>query len=300
MSSTLVRMMILSGALVGLLPPAFALPPFRGVNPVRNSTDLAIKQEGADEKLARRIFQAPGRVDFLPPSKPLKLAEENEVALQIHSTGLSKLEVQQVQYSPRDTGHRTPVLLRRGWAMLPVFYHADGSAYVKVTPQALGQVVLKVVAEFPDGGETHAEGLISVGSPDRSPSKLFVGDPGMTRSIPMMNIYLKPDPGYLVPAVEAVYGDDGERYQINPAFVSFKIRTANNAPVIELDKATALIKPVQKGEAILETTFQGWSNPTCILVEEEFDPNRRAKSHCESLLQPGEKLATPIREENPR
>jgi hypothetical protein len=184
--------------------------------------------------------------------------------------------------------------------MLPVFHHADGGAYVKVTPRALGQVVLKIVAEFPDGGETHTEAVITVGPPDRSPEKFIVGNLGPTKSIPVMDMYLKPQPSLRVPGIQAVYGTEGERIEINPAFVSFKIRTANDASIIELDETTGLITPLKRGEALLETSFQGWSNLTCILVDDEFNANRGPKSNCRSLLLPGERLATPVPSDNPQ
>jgi len=171
---------------------------------------------------------------------------------------------------------------------------------VNVVPRALGQIVLQTVARFSDGGETHTEAVITVVPPDRSPDELFVGLPGSNRSTPMIALYLKPYPRLFVPDIQAIYGKEGETYHINPAFVSFKIRTTNAAPVIELDKTTGLITPLQAGEALLETTFQGWSSLTCISVEHEFNPNGGPGPRCKSLLLPGEKLATPIRKDGGR
>ena len=247
---------------------------------------------------ARRVFVAPGRLDVHPPSRPLKLAEENEVSLQSHQPGLNSVEIQQVQYSPGDTGpHKTPHFPKGGWATLPVLHRADGSAYVNVVPRALGQVVLEIKARFPDGGETHTEALISVDPPDRSPEKFIVGEDRGDLVIPL---YLKPYPTVSVPHIQAIYGSEGDAYQINPAFVSFKIRTANDAHIVELNKTTGLIRPVRPGQALLKTTFQGWSNLTCIVVEDKFNPSPVPRPPCESLLLPGEKLATPTRSGNSR
>jgi hypothetical protein len=239
-------------------------------------------------------------VDLLPSSQTLKLGEENEVSLEIHAPGLSKLEIRQVQYFPGATGKfRTPHFPEGGWAILPVLHHSDGSAYVRVIPRVLGQVVLRITARFPDGGETNTEATITVGPPDNPPDKVIVGLFGAEdRSIPMRELYLKPYPGTFVPAIQAVYG--GERFEINPAFVSFEIRSANDASIIKMDKSTGLIAPLQKGEALLETTFQGWSILTCILVEDEWTPGESTRPRCESLLLPGERLATPIRNGNPQ
>lgn len=104
---------------------------------------------------ASSIFLSPGRLDILPPSEPLKLAEENAISLQSPEPGLNMLEIKQVQYSPGGTGpHGTSHFPESGWAMLPVLHHADGSAYANVIPRILGRVVLQTVARFPDGCET--------------------------------------------------------------------------------------------------------------------------------------------------
>lgn len=238
---------------------------------------------------ARSIFLSPGRLDILPPSEPLKLAEENAISLQSHEPGLNKLEIQQVQSSPGGTRpHGTHHFTEPGWAMLPVLHHADGSAYMNVIPRVFGQVVLQTVARLPDGSETHTEAPLNVRPPDRSPEKIIVGDLGSTRSIPVMDLYLKPHPRLRVPGIRAIYEKEGERFQINPSFVSIKMRTANATPIIELDKTTGLITPVHPGEALLETSFQGWSNLTCICVEDKFNPNPGPRPRCQSLLLPGE------------
>jgi hypothetical protein len=240
---------------------------------------------------------AQGRLDILAPSQKLKLAEENEVALQIHAPGLTKVETNQVQYRPWETGpHKTPHFAQGGWAMVPVLYHADGSAYVNVIPRLLGQVVLKVVARFPDGGETQTEAVLTVGPPERSPDKLIVGSGGApTMNARRMSIFLRPENRIYFLAVGAFYGNVKEQVQIDPAFASFEVRTANGTSIIELDKSLGSIKPLQLGETLVETSFGGWSNLTCVVVENDFDPNVRNFLDCKSLLLPGERLGVPIR-----
>ena len=113
-----------------------------------------------------------------------------------------------------------------------------------------------------------------------------------------MDLYLKPDPGLRVPGIQANYEKEGEPFQINLAFVSFKFRTENETRIIELGETTGLVTPVHPEVALLETTFQGWSNLTCIYVEDKFNLNPGTRPRCKSLLPPGGKLATPIRNGN--
>ena len=71
---------------------------------------------------------------------------------------------------------------------------------------------------------------------------------------------------------------------------------ANDASIIDLDRTTGYIKPLQVGEALVKTSFAGWTNLMCVLVESERNPDEGPTPTCESLLLPGEKLATPTRQ----
>jgi hypothetical protein len=245
------------------------------------------------------IFQANDRVEILAPEHNLKLAEENEIPIRIHFPGLVKIDSQQLLYAPSDMKTRLlPYLPEGGFAVLPILYHADGSAYVKVIPRRLGQIVFEIWANFPDGGYVKTETVLTVGLPDRLPQKLIIGQLGVPNAnTPQMTVYLKPETARRALTTGVVYENLKEQIQIDPAFVSFEVRTANDASIIELDKSTGSIKPLQVGEALVQTTFGGWTNLTCVVVEEQFDPNMGATQNCKSLLLPGEKLGAPIRKD---
>jgi hypothetical protein len=271
------------------------------VTPINSTPQL--RQEAPLPKIAQAesprvhdVFAAQGRLDVLAPSRSLNLAEENEVALRIQTPGLTTVETQQVQYSPDDmTSRKTPHFPEGGWAMVPVLYHPDGSASITVVPRLLGQIVLRIVARFPDGGESKADAVLMVQPPQRSPDKLVVGQRGApTINAPSVSIFLKPETRTYALTVGAFYGNEKEQIQIDPAFASFQVRTANNAPIIALDKSTGSIKPLQLGEALVETSFGGWTNLTCVVVKNDFDPNERNSPNCKSLFHPGEKPGVSI------
>jgi hypothetical protein len=79
------------------------------------------------------------------------------------------------------------------------------------------------------------------------------------------------------------------------------VRTAKGASIIKINKSTGgisiaegiSIKPLQPGEALVETRFGGLINLTCVVVKEEDDIYHPGPPHtCKSLLLPGEILAT--------
>jgi hypothetical protein len=242
-------------------------------------------------------FLAEGRVDVLAPTQPLRLADENEISLRIHAPGLNKLESEQLVYPGIDDS-LTPQPLNEAYAQLPILHHPDGSAYIKVTPIRLGHLRLRFWTHFPDGGYTKTEIEVTVEPPERAPTKLIVAQLGMPSQTHMieMNVYMKPVTNRSAITVSAFYEGVKQLIPIYASYASFEIRTANDASIIDLDRTTGYIKPLQVGEALVKTSFAGWTNLTCVLVESERNPDEGPTPTCESLLLPGEKLATPTQQ----
>ena len=240
------------------------------------------------------IYLAPGRVDVIPPTTPIKLAEENEVPLHIQSPGLVEVETDQAQYNSDDLQTRKlpPTRPEGGYAVLPILYHSDGSPYVKVVPRRLGKIVLEVRALFPDGGFTKTDAILDVVPPSRSPQRLFVSEDGFS-GYGIIYAYLKPQSDRWWLAVSAAYEGVKEPFLVYPSYATFKIRTANDASIIGLDATTGIFTPLQPGEALVKTTFGNLTALTCVVVAEENDPNRTGPPQsCKSLLVAGEKLTT--------
>jgi hypothetical protein len=298
MNSTLVNASVLCALISSRGNPA----PAPGSELRREAPLTEVSQSEDVESGKVRLFRAEGRVEVEAPSQSFRLAEEGEVSLRIHAPGLATVESQQLIYVPKDMETRlVPTLPKGGFAVLPIFYHGDGSAYVKVIPRHLGKVVLKLRAYFPDGGYTNTETTITVGPPARSPEKLIVGQLGIpATNIREMRLYLQGGLSKDALTIGARYDNLKEQIQIDPTLASFVVRTANNASIIDLDRSTGRIKPLQPGEALVETTFGGWSNLTCVLVENKPAPSEGATPDCKSLLLDGERLATPVRKDDPQ
>jgi len=240
------------------------------------------------------VFLAPDRIEVIPPSTPLKLAEENELSLRIKSPGAVMMATEQAQYAPQDAVTRLiPSIPHGSYADLPIQYRDDGTAFIKIIPRRLGTVVFSLRAHFPDGGLTKVSATLTVEPPARSPKRLIVGHDGTPTSTPTHYSYLYPDTDKGGLSIFADYDNLKEEVTIDPSFVRFKVRTANGASIIKINKSTGRITPLQLGEALVETRFGGLKNLTCVVVEEELDRNRTGPPQtCKSLLLPGERLAT--------
>ncbi|WP_263416050.1 hypothetical protein [Terriglobus albidus] len=257
---------------------------------IQQARGIALPSQAAPSKKPP-LFSAPGRLDMAAPSHDFKLAEESEITLRPHAPGLTAVETQQIQYQPDDVASRQrPHFPEGGAVTIPISYHPDGSATIKIVPRLLGHIVLRINAIFPDGGTTTSEITLNIRPSDQSPEKLIVSD------FPWIRTFLDPKEPVRSLTVRAIYKNLKEEVTIDPSFASFHVRNANNsAPVISMDATKGLIKPLRIGDALVETSFGGWTNLTCITVNDHYDPNLRDPFDCKSLLRPGEKAAMSIR-----
>ncbi len=294
MNSSLVNSLVLCALISSGSNPSCVAPPADS----GAGQSLLFKDVAQSEKSQQRHpFQANNRIEVVAPTHKLRLAQENDISLVIHAAGITKVETYQLRHMP-DEPSKVPARLSggEGYASLPLYYHRDGSAYIRVIPRRLGSLRLRVRAFFPDGGYATGETDLNVGLPDRSPQKIIVGELGIPGSeIPIVFAYLDPQRGRNALTVSAVFENTTGQIQIDPAYASFRVRTANDVSIVRIIKSTGYIEPLQAGEGLVETRFGGWKNLTCILVEKTLNLNEGPTSDCKSLLLPGEKLGTPVR-----
>jgi hypothetical protein len=262
-----------------------------------------VRPEGPHSAVAQaenpgvHVFAVHGRLDVLIPQQSLKLAEKNQVPIQVHAPGLTKVEVQQIRYGRADSkGRKISHRPKGGWAVVPVLYRADGTPYIEVVPRVLGEMTLRISGRFPDGGETEAEGVVTVTVPQATPKKLIVGTDGAPGvNAPWLPVYQKPSTQTYGLSIRAIYGDVPEQIDVDPALASFRVRSERNQPpIISVDKSTGRIKPLRSGAALVETTFGGWTSLTCVTVQDHYNPGAYPLPNCDSLLQPGERPGVPV------
>jgi hypothetical protein len=280
-----------------------------GLHAVGKSSMNVRAESGADSSQAtiaspqkKEPFFANGRIEAATPSGQLKLAEENEIPLRIHTQGLTRLHVTQSSYQGDLTGPESSWVLSSitgGESDVPVQFHSDGAAYIRFIPLRLGHIKFDMWGQYPDGGIVRISLVLSVELPSRSPKRIIVGDeigtpPG---AVPVMFAFLNPkrrrNERHWV-RIRAEYDGVTDLVPIDGKFAAFKIRKSSRPSVIEFDSSTGAFRPLNLGEVVIETTFGGWRALTCIDVEDRFNFDVIRPDGCKTLLSPGEKLATPM------
>ena len=228
-------------------------------------------------------------VDIEAPSQKLKLAEENDIHLLIHARGLTSVTIAQ---SERGQNTSRYFDIPESHVDVPVTYHADGSAVIRVTPLRLGEIGLSIRGAFPDGSVFIKKVMLDVEPPARQPLKVFAAEAAGQNSTPRILLYLQKQGGQKFLQVHAVYDGVKEPIPIDSNAVVYRVRTNDDTPPVELDETTGLLTPIHVGRAIVESSFAGQETLTCVVVNEKFDLNTAVGEHsnCEELLHSGEKL----------
>jgi hypothetical protein len=255
---------------------------------------------------AKPGFFAKGRIESRVPSNPVRLGELTEIPLVLHVPGITELSVSQKSFDvptqdsdrPRESRIITDSIQR-----VPILYHPDGSPYIKIRPLNVGQLEVEIGGRYPDGGVVKDSVSLDVKLPLAEPIGLIVGHvTGRPVNYPLLLTRMVPGkeghPDRF--PIGAKYENVNDAVPIDPSLISFDVRTANDRPVIDFDKVTGYYKPLQEGEALVQSRFGGWTNLTCVVVEGLADLNPRKFDNCRSLLLPGERLATPTRDDGSR
>ncbi len=119
-------------------------------------------ERSAPAKAPNRAFPAYDRLEILSPERPLKLAEENEISLRIHGTGLTTLGTVQTQFSRENP--EMPDFVYGSQQSAQILRHPDGSQYINIVPMRLGKLQLTLDGLFPDGGAVLKNIMVDVES----------------------------------------------------------------------------------------------------------------------------------------
>ena len=217
-----------------------------------------------------------GRLTIRVPLQALHLGEENVFEIALKGPDLQHLVVIQGQKdsfgNPADLGDQgqEPSLQRR----------PDGTNFVNVVPAGLGNVEFDFVASFVDGGfesETVTANVVASRPPrkleidsmqfgDRSMQYLEVGQ----QKVLWIKAYFEGVPNPLtIPAKD----------------MQFKVSQTKGEPAIRFDSTTGTINSLRLGHALIESTYAGVLQTTCVLVRESdfFD-----RGNCEELRANGD------------
>lgn len=207
-----------------------------------------------------------GRLQILPLTRLLRLEDENEIPILVHGYKVYSAFAKWRYYNvggaleTPDDGHE-----------VTVFYHGDGSAFVKIVPENLGKLQLTMTACFEDGDFEAAWGDAEVVYPDRKPEKFLVARGGTGHTWTSGTIYMDLSESTRHKSLDpiALYKDAIHPVPVPAKDVSFKLITATEGdPPISIDKSTGDITALHIGHALIQTTFEGFSVLTCVAVLE--------------------------------
>jgi hypothetical protein len=205
-------------------------------------------------------FEANDRLEIPAIHNTLRVAEPNEIPIVIRGSELKKIV----------SVHRPvegPTYDTSGAQTLEILHHVNGSTYVNIVPIYFGELTIRFMATFTDGGFAVTNITVNVGpskvapaalglAPRPSPNGLFINRKIQTPS------YLKP---------VAYYYGLRSPISVPPQFATFDLTTVGNPPVIQIDPATGKVTPLRTGDALLETRYAGVAMHTCIQVRDNED-----------------------------
>ena len=240
-------------------------------------------QERAPESSYEPGSYVDGRLDIPSRTVPLKLAEENELVVLLHGykvhTAIARFSYFDLAGNPLGTGGESEVTLK---------YRSDGTAYVSIVPERIGKAKLHIDVWFEDGVAQTAVTDTEVVFPDHRPEKFLVvrgGGFSQTQGTVYMDLSELSNHSGLGPM--AVYPGNEHPVPIPAQAVRFKLIAANeNDPPITLDDTSGRITALHIGHALVESTFEGFSDLTCVdVMENSSDGGNR--TNCSELVPPG-------------
>jgi hypothetical protein len=216
------------------------------------------------------------RLTVRVPGQALHLGEENAFEIALKGPDLQRLVVIQGQKdsfgNPVDLGDQgqEPSLQRR----------PDGTNFVSVVPVGLGNVEFDFVASFIDGGfetETVTANVVASRPPRRLEiDSMLFGDRSMQ--------YLEVGQQKIL-WIKAYFEGVPNPLTIPAKGMQFKVSQTKGEPAIRFDSTTGTINSLRLGHALIESTYAGVQQTTCVLVKESdfFD-----RGNCEELRANGD------------
>ena len=218
------------------------------------------------------------RLTVRVPGQALRLGEENAFEIALKGPDLQRLVVIQGQKdsfgNPVDLGDQgqEPSLQRR----------PDGTNFVSVVPVGLGNVEFDFVASFIDGGfetETVTANVVASRPPRRLEiDSMLFGDRSMQ--------YLEVGQQKIL-WIKAYFEGVPNPLTIPAKGMQFKVSQTKGEPAIRFDSTTGTINSLRLGHALIESTYAGVQQTTCVLVKESdfFD-----RGNCEELRANGDRV----------
>ena len=236
-----------------------------------------IAQTVASEPAYRVTRMVHDRLEIPHQSQPLKLGQENEVAILLNGHKVNKIYTR-FDYLDADGNP----LFSGTESEATVTYHPTSDADVKVVPEELGKAKLHFEVRFEDGA-VQAEVLeTETVLPDEKPAKFLIArGAGPGRTSGTIYLDLSPMSNHATLGPMAIYQGAIRSVPIPATYVRFKLIAANEGdPPISIDEASGKITALHIGHALVESTFEGFSDLTCVdVMQNASDGGDRTNCH---------------------
>lgn len=239
---------------------------------------------GADSKLPytahdgrKGRFIADDRVEAMPLTHPLKVAEENPIELKVRGPTIARIDCDA-------DGGCTP---RDGWEKPPAPFTFEqrpgGSVVMKVFPSKTGHLEFSFLVLFADGGSALKSVSADVGFGTQKPRA--IGTSCGNDSYPNPNLPLRLEAGSTTRDlwINACYDGIPSFVVLPPELVKYRVLSEGADPPIRIDDKTGQVTALRAGQALLKREFDGAARVTCVVVVPSKEINDPDVSNCRDL-----------------
>lgn len=241
-----------------------------------------------------------GRVKINLETPEMTLAQDNKIPLGLHGYSVSNIilnwDFAEPGFEGRNPGEPEGLSLQQA---------PDGSAYVNFVPTHLGKLQLRILVTFQDGGVDADSVTVNVDRlPDRPPLRFILSSTlasiDFRRKAGTMHLDLSSNFNKQLVVPVAFYHGIQSPIPLYPLTGNLRNQIAfsvipkgNQPPPVEYDPATAEVKAIRLGQALIKATLDNKSAYACVDVSR--DAREAAQySDCSSFLPAG--LTEPIDE----
>jgi hypothetical protein len=257
-------------------------PPARSITGAQGSAQLR-------ENFVPQVRYRSDWITAKAPNRVLTAGEEIEIPLQLDTPELHFLTASQTAFPDQRPSSSLAGLEKE---QLPIMQHIDGSKYIKVTPMRLGKTELVLTGGYRDGKLGLKKLTLDV---ERKPTgkltKLAANPGGVEWNdfvVARTHRRDSPTPADIFFDIHAWYEGLKTPVDIDPRFATFKVTERSH--VIRLDRETGKITPINPGNALVETDFEGLAYRTCVLVSSvPGNLQITLAQNCIELLPPGQR-----------
>jgi hypothetical protein len=238
----------------------------------------------------------------LPLQTPMRLAQEARLPIELTRSGsIDSIYLTQklcVARCDDPSGEATYEFIHDGFSQPQVRYNSDGSAYLEVVPRRMGTVRFDILLSFSDGAFLRLSVDETVGRPASVPLDISVTNNNLGGpSFQIRTALLGKDGsrGRVFLPMFAKFAGEKNTFEIDEPYITQRIRQARNEVILEHGETPGSLFGVQKGQALVTSSFEGWQVLTCVVVHDRGPETGAFSDGCSSLLRPGETLGIPFR-----